>query len=125
MRSGEQSRQVYKSGGIATPQDDELITAQERSLAGSDPHLLLSSPDSAIQSVTTRRRALVEMAARRQREADKDYEETGNTDLYQSLLAPFLPGQGPHQRQELLWTWDPEVERWSSEDPRTKSTLWY
>jgi len=75
--------------------------------------------DAAVQQ-----QVLKEMEYRAQREAELEYRRTGDTSPYRDLLGPFLPSGDERDQKRPVWIWSQSVQKWYSEDPKTKKIVW-
>ncbi|KAK3384264.1 hypothetical protein B0T24DRAFT_674048 [Lasiosphaeria ovina] len=124
-----------KSGTHKTPQshcttDLDAVTGESASdIIGSDwtfvsvPELRSSAADgSSSDAVLLRRRIFSEREHRARARANREYQMTGDVNVFRHFLAPFVRSD---KTKELgPWEWSEAVERWFRVEKSSGSIIW-
>ena len=79
-------------------------------------------PDDPL-ALEKRRKELRALEAKRRRDAEAKYCETGDIHAFDDLFAPFMP-QSDDNKGKARWEWSCEYERWYMVNSATDSKYW-
>lgn len=107
----------------ATSIDDIPLDSSVNHQLGTDNPLEVI-PDIDFDQVRVNRQLLDEMRYRELRNAQLEYQRTGDPRAFQQLLAPFAATGDKEKRRQPDWKWSVDFQRFYCVDSKTGTILW-